>query len=648
MGMHWIDWLILVSLATCLCLFVLTTRRYMQGVADFLAAGRCARRYLLGTAGDMASTGAVNMVASMQMLYIAGLTASYWVWMSIPVGLFISISGFVVYRFRATRVFTIGELFERRYSRNFRKFAGFVAFGAGLITFGIFPAVAARFFIHFCGFPDSFVCVGLEISTFPALMAFLLVFAVSFTWIGGQISVLVTDFLQGLFCSVLYIVIVIVLLGKVSVTQISEALLMAPVTDEASLINPFKTRHLESFNYWYFIMATLLQLYAYKTFQGSAGYNCSPETPHEAKMAGILSGMRAFSLMLLYKVLPLVAIAVMFHPDLAALGEGAKHILGRITNEEVVSQMTVPVALRQVMPVGLVGAFAAIFFAAFLSTHTTMLHSWAGVFVQDVVLPFRKSPITTEQHIKLLRGSLLGVAVFVFLFSLFFKQTEHLNLFFMITGAIYSGGAGACLLGGLYWKRGTTGGAWAAMILGPATAITGIVLRSVFEEHFPISTLQLTFLTMIVAVLGYVLVSLIGSRIKPFNMDRFLYRGKYALEEDQAHGAGSLREKMWKRFGMGPEFTRGDRFIYIYTCVWATALFSVFLVLLYLGLTREISDAFWLDFWKVWLSVIFVFAVTFTVWFTIGGCFDLKHLYGRLRSRERDHEDDGIVKQETR
>ena len=46
---------------------------------------------------------------------------------------------------------------------------------------------------------------------------------------------------------------------------------------------------------------------------------------------------------------------------------------------------------------------AAVMLAAFISTHDTYLHSWGSIFIQDVVLPFRKKPFAPRQQMWLLR-----------------------------------------------------------------------------------------------------------------------------------------------------------------------------------------------------------------------------------------------------
>jgi len=87
---------------------------------------------------------------------------------------------------------------------------------------------------------------------------------------------------------------------------------------------------------------------------------------------------------------------------------------------------------------GLVGLMGAAMFGAFLSTNDTYLHSWGAIFVQDVVLPFRKTPFSPRAHLRWLRVSILGVAAFIFLFSIFIKPTQFIAMFFAITGAIFA------------------------------------------------------------------------------------------------------------------------------------------------------------------------------------------------------------------
>ena len=150
------------------------TKRYTRSVADFLVASRCASRYMLAVAGNMSSLGAITIMGSFEMYYHGGFSAAWWSMLMMPVGIIVALSGWLVYRFRQTRVLTLAQFFEIRYSKRFRIFTGVLGFISGTLNFGIFPAVGARFFIYFCGLPDSVACMGMAIPMYPLVIAILI------------------------------------------------------------------------------------------------------------------------------------------------------------------------------------------------------------------------------------------------------------------------------------------------------------------------------------------------------------------------------------------------------------------------------------------------------------------------------------------
>ena len=76
--MHWIDWSIIVGLLIVLTTAAILTNRYTKSVADFLAANRCAGRYILSITQGMAGTGAITIIACFQMFYNSGFTGAWW------------------------------------------------------------------------------------------------------------------------------------------------------------------------------------------------------------------------------------------------------------------------------------------------------------------------------------------------------------------------------------------------------------------------------------------------------------------------------------------------------------------------------------------------------------------------------------------
>lgn len=649
MNLNSLDWLLVTVFVVALIAVTLYCRRFADTVTGFLAAERVAGRYLLTVSQGLG--GAISIVAMWEMIYAAGLPTQWWAMMGLPVAMILSLTGFVIYRFRQTRALTLSEFFEVRYSRRFRLFAGSLAWIAGILNYGIFPAVTARFLIYLFGFPEHFSLGPLDVPTYPMVMAAYLSLAVFTALVGGQISIMLGDFLQGILTLMVLTVIFFFVIGKFTWGDIVAGLEMAPAGE--SMISPFKTSHASDFSIGYFLIALFGQIYNARSWQGNSGFNVAARTPHEAKMAGILGQWRGFVLQISLLLIPLAAYAVFHHPAFSTLSGLVQSDLANIADPTVRTQMTVPVFLTHILPAGLLGLFAVVVLSSAVSCDNSYLHSWGSIFIQDVVLPCRKKPISPKTHLLLLRLSIVGVAIFGFCFSLLFPIKGYVLMYFAVTAAIYAGGIGAVLIGGLYWERGTTLAAWVAMATGSFLAFGGLLvdqfwnstiapaLLSLFAENawllahaekFPLNGQIIYFLAMVIASLLYVSISLWGPQQK-CDMDKLLHRGAYALPEDEL--AGSTHEKpTWRELlGLTREFTLRDRVVFWATAGWSLGWWLIFIAGLLINSIWGITDGAWSWFWwgKIWLSA--VLCIFFTVWFTFGGIRDTIYMFKSLRSR---------------
>ena len=685
MNLSFIDWLIVLIVLIGMIYSVSFTKGLMRSVTDFLSAGRSAGRYLISVSQGAAGLGAISIVSFLEVGYITGFSFQWWGLSQGIILLAITTSGWVIYRFRQTRSLTLAQFFEKRYSRNFRIFAGIVAFVCGIINFGIFPAVGAQFFISYCGIPHTF----LGISTFPLVMILLISIALYFVYTGGQIAVIIADFFQGVFLIVVLFVITIFLYNNVEWNQVTNSLKNTPIKlaeeeikklqkedsfnflsdqdkiksinekyQNSSLINPFKTSQVEDFNLTYFLIGLIGMFYGTLSWQGHQAYNSSAKSAHEAKMAAVLGDIRWKPQGLFIFLVPVLTYVFMNHPDFQSIADSVNVTMSSLETETLKSQMRAPVVLSKVLPVGLLGAFAALMLAAFISTHDTYLHSWASIFIQDVILPFRKKPFDKDDHIKALRYAIFGVAIFIFLFSLLFDQNQEIALYFAVTFAIFAGGVGAVIIGGLYWDRGTTEGAWAAMIVGAAIAVTGTIVPQVSDswlidtEGFKgiknfilrlkeINGIKFYALSMGFSSFSYILVSLITFKEK-MNMDKLLNRSKYSIQGE----IKIIDEKVkpiFKIFGIGKEFTIEDKIIYLVSFVWNILFTLVFVFGTMYNLSNDVSDESWMIYWKYQLYINIIFSFIIIIWFTIGGFIDIKKMFKSLSSSKRDHEDSGFV-----
>jgi SSS family solute:Na+ symporter len=689
--MHLLDWLVLLIPALAVVYIAWRTQSYNKGVAGFLAGGRVAGRYVVAVASGEAAFGLISAVAIFEQYYKSGYAIAFWQKLATPIGLILTLTGFLIYRYRETRVMTMAQFFEVRYSKRFRIFAGGLSFVAGLINYALFPAVGARFIIYYTGMPLEVSLLGFTVATFPLVMIFFLGISLAITLLGGQLTVMVTDCVQGIFSYIGYAIIFVAIFWFFSFKEFGEAMLARG--PGLSFINPFDTAKLQDFNLLFIIIGLIASIYNRMSWQGTQGYNAAALNAHEQKMAGVLGTWKTGFQGLMLMLLALAAYTYMHHPDFTQQAAAVQtELTQRIQTDSVATtqtlqkQMLVPVAIREFLPVGVMGVFLALMIFAMVSTDTTYMHSWGSILVQDVILPLRKKPFSQKAQLLLLRLAITGVAVFAFFFSLFYGQTTYILMFFALTGALYLGGAGAVIIGGMYWSRGTSAGAWAAMLVGLFFAIFGFFCTQYWADmiypwlaanhpafldgmrhtlaslsstlrianwevgptKFPITGQEVLLITMVSASSSYILISLLTCREK-FNLDRMLHRGQYKIEEPgAAPTAAAATQKtgiLQKLLGFNSEYSRGDRWLAWSVFWWTMFHFAIFLIVAGWNLIFGVwSDSTWFLYWKYYtIGLTAVVAVISTVWFTVGGTLDLRNLFRRLKTLEVNAHDDGRV-----
>lgn len=639
-------WIVFIVVVSVYC------RRLSSSVADFLSANRCAGRYLLCTATDMGTFAAIYVIAVFQQFYQSGFPGEWWNWLVVmPVMMILPMTGWVQYRYRETRAQTMPELFEMRYGRTFRIFSGILAFTAGVLNYGIFPAVTARFLVGFCGFPETVNLLGLEIGTYPLTMLAVLALALFILMNGGQVSVMITDFFQGSMVYIGFSILLIYVLFKFGLDGIFDPMIAA-AEPGASRINPFDQSDVGDFNLWFFVLLAFNRMYSWLVWPSAQGYMAAARSPHEAKMARVLGQWGYQMKQAVLMVLPLVAWVVLNNPDLypvqSAAAQGAIDAVG---DPNLQKQLAVPLTLLQIFPPGLLGLFAAVMIGAAVTTDNSFIHSWGGIFIQDVVVPIRGRKLKQKEHIRLLKRAVIGVAGFAFFWSLFFPLKEWIFMYFQVTSSIFLSGAGIALIGALYWKKGTVQGAWGAIVTGLVLSVTGILLRQFWAaipgalelaDKFPISGIYVFTISALCSTAVYVAFSLLTCK-EDFNLDKLLHRGPYAVENSKAHSAAekkTLRDIM----GITDEFTTLDKTIYIGSYLWIIGFFLLnVLCTAWHFLVANLSSAFWAGLWKSYLILLGGIMVIAAVWFTIGGLINLKELITKLSRERTDEDDDGFI-----
>ena len=665
MRMSLLDWLVPTLLLLGLAVVGIATRSHGRSVAGFLAANRCAGRYLIALADARASIGLITLAWYFQQNYDVGYTSVWWGLAEGPVMIFLALTGWVAYRFRRTRALTLAQFLEMRYDRNFRVFCGGLAFVAGLLNYGVFPGISARFLIHLMGLPAEFLFLGVQCDTYLVMMTLMLSTALFFIFLGGQVTVMVTDFLQGAFCNLVFAALTVFLLVKFPWSDLSATLLS--VSDGKSLVNPAPASlsKEDNFNVTYWAIQVVLILYTAKAWQGDQGYNAAASTPHESKMANILNGWRFRVFMIITLVVPLCIRTMLENPAYAEAGAAMRDAVAAIPQEQV-SELRTPVALGILIPSGFLGFVVAAMFGAYLGTDNTYLHSWGSILVQDVVMPIRRrlggGELSPKAHIRVIKVAILAVACWGLWFSATFRSPDQrIAMYCNLSASLFYAGAGCAIIGGLYSRRGGSLSAWAGMLTGVAIAAVGLFAKEFsktwapWEQSLPpmhaflawVKTFNgqlLGFFAMAAATTVYISLAIV--RPANFDLDRLLHRGKYRVADDEEIAiAADERRSFWEKIGIDRNFTGWDRAVTWITLSWpiaGTILFA--LVTPFLFRDDRPSDAAWAGFWQWYTYFTLVVGTSVVIWFTIGGFRDLRRMFELLEQRGTDARDDGTVR----
>ncbi len=685
-----LDWGIFIGLFVLLTGMSFFLKRFAKGVAGFLVAGRNVGRYLGLESDSMAGLGAITILAMWQMNYKSGFVGQFWYLLTPIAATVVALTGFGIYRFRQTRAMTLGQFVEMRYSKPTRVLFGIVAFTAGVLNMGVFPAAGANFFVNYCGIPPEF----LGIATTVWIMLILVGAAVIICFNGGQVTLVVTNFVQALFVNIMLIGIMVAIYRMFNWEQFAEAYTSAGNADQ--LLHPFSEKGAADFDKTFYLIGIFAMVYWVISWSPNTMVTSSARDAHEAKMMRVMVEIKKLVYVGLgIGFLPLAVFVLMHHPDFADKAATVQNTVDNIPNEQIRSQMLTPAALQFIMPKGLLGAFAGFVLFAFLSTHTSYLLAWGGGLIQDVVIPVRGKAIEPKKHMMLIRGSVLGVAIFIVLFSSLFKQNENLYMFLDLTGGLYLSSA-VILLGGLYWIRGTTAGAWSAMIAGASVSLVGFVVRSKYNDflldrghditvwiftgfciamaivgllhlkrkavvsglisialglgigylcyHYSdslplkLSGRLIMFQASLISIAVYFVVSELtqGSeltRALNVNFNEIFNRSKEEIE--------ARKTKKWWQFNA--EVPTSDRILI--PCIYGgiIAFIVCFVGAWIYNTTHEVSIQTWLKFWHVYVYTMFSLGVAFMVWVITGGFRDLIRMFKNLTTQEADAADDGSV-----
>jgi Na+/proline symporter len=442
------DYLVVLAYFAVVVTMGLTFARYIRQSKDYFAAGNIMPWWLAGTSFYKASFSALLFVIYNEMAYKYGVVAVVILWIS---PLCIVLGGLLTARrWRRARVVTPLGFMERRYSATVHQV--FVWTGLPLRMFDNALKILSTSII----FAVALRGLGVSITTFMVVIGLVMIL---YSFLGGQMTVMITDFVNMSILAVSVVTLFVLTLAKVG--NLGAFVRSLP----AGFFHPAP----EPYGWSYLVFTVFLVTFL--TYNASWAlvqkYNTLRSEKEITKMIAWIAGLMF--------IMP----PIFFFPGIAA-----RVLLPGIGNAKEVYAL---ISLK-ILPVGLMGLILASVISSTMSILGSEFNTLAGVLTRDFFKRKIRPGLSERQEISVGRAFTVLIGAVTVLLAILFNALEGFNLMDIMFRIFSAFGPATMipLIFGLLFKRfnarGTLWGLAAGFVTGFFLILTNFFLVQISAE----------------------------------------------------------------------------------------------------------------------------------------------------------------------
>jgi len=455
----------------------------VHSTGDYFMGGRKFGRWLMIMHNFGSGTHTDQAVSVTGASYKIGLAGIWYQWLWLFVTPFYWITPLI---FRRMRCITTADYFEERFSRGlgiFYSFAGmfFMMIAMALMLQGTSRTIEAV--------TDGALPMWLSVALMTVLF-------VAYGVAGGLPAAVFTDFIQGIFIIVMSFLLIPFMMDKIG----GFAALHAKVPDEMfALTAPHDLPPpYEAVTLFYISMVLLHALVGAVAQPQSMEAGGAATTELDSRIGGCFGPLIKRFCTVAWAFIGIGCIALypgLEHPELAF-----------------------GIAVRDLLPVGLVGVMLAAMLAAVMSSCDTFMIVGAALFTRNLYQRFWVKERDDHHYLSVSRITSLGIVVGgLFMTYAFTSVAELLEFFWKVTGLV-----GMSFWAGVIWRRANRWGAWASIIgAGLVILFTSGTTLFGYELGTPLPLGEQIALYLSVGFASLIVVSLLTPPEPKEKLDRF-------------------------------------------------------------------------------------------------------------------------------
>lgn len=462
-------------------------KKYVKGIDDYLVAGR-SMGFNLGLISLMCTEiGMITFVYFGELGFKAGFASLIVAIPPLIAFVFLGKTGFITKPLLEMKIKTIPEFFSIKFSHGVRFYIGVLMAVGGILNFGVFPGVEAKFINVITGVPEDYLLVT---------MVILLTVVLLYTFVGGMVSVIITNYVQYVILSIGMVLITFISFFAIGWNGIVESVTTS--MGEKGM-NPFYPSIIEAeFGLGFIVWQILMWVAMLVGWQAVAMRLFSSKDLKTGQKIYKWSG-----LMFLFRAILPIFWGIIAFGYFSSLGQ------------EVDSLDSLPLMLRELIPSGLLGLILAGLLAASMSTYASYLLSWSSIVSQDIVGSIIKfvtgKELDSKKQLVYSKITMVVVMIFIIWWSLFHDMEGYLYFYLQMTAMLFIPGTFICFAFGIYWKKARTLGAYLAITF----AVIPPLLYLVWPEQAKTYASELGWGGFVVALVGMIIGSVIQNIFQP-------------------------------------------------------------------------------------------------------------------------------------
>ena len=443
------DYLVILAYFAVVVSVGLYFARYIRQSKDYFAAGNIMPWWLAGTSFYKASFSALLFVIYNEIAYKYGIVAIVILWVS---PLCVLLGGyFTAHLWRRARVITPLGFMERRYSKTVHQV--FVWTGLPLRMFDNGLKILSTSII----FAVALSSLGINIVHFMVIIGIIMIL---YSFLGGQMAVVVIDFVNISILAVATISLFILTLGKVG--NISELIKKSP----PGFLNPAP----EPYGWSYLVFTVFIVTFL--TYNASWALVQKYNTLRSEKETRKMIWWIAF----LMFIMP----PIFFFPGLAA-----RVLIPGIENAKEVYA----IICMRILPTGLMGFILASVISSTMSTLGSEFNTLSGVLTRDFYKRKIKPKLSEKEEVFMGRFFTIVIGAVIVMFAILFNALKGFNLMDIMFRVFSAFGPAIMipLVFGLLFKkfnaRGTLWGVICGSVIGVVLVLTNFFLIPIYADQ---------------------------------------------------------------------------------------------------------------------------------------------------------------------